>query len=69
MRKSKRIVIEVINSGIISVLGGSFILLTDPGFYWGLIGTGCLIAGVLVGYDYTTKTTQKTSDKRREDTQ
>ena len=53
---------EIADSGIIPALCGSYILLTSPGVFWGLIGVGLLITGIVFGYKYTEKTSTITSE-------
>jgi len=64
MSKKKSIIREITQSGIIPLLCGSFILLTDPGIFWGLIGFSSVCIGIVFGYQYTSKPAQDTSDSR-----
>ena len=54
---------EIIKSGLIPLFCGAYILLTDPGIFWGMIGTSFLLIGIYYGHNYTKKTSD-TSETR-----
>ena len=69
--KRTNIVIEVINSGIIPLIIGAFIIftevgITDPSFGWALLGLGFIVVGLFLGNDYIEKSSQVNPEKEEE---
>ncbi len=69
--KLKTIITEICNSGIIPLICGSYILLSEfskdtPNFIWGGIAVIMMAGGLILGDRYMNKPSRDTHDKENE---
>ena len=64
--KIRKVIREINASGIIPLLSGGYILLTDPGQFWGMIGAAFLVIGLVYGFQYTSRDTHDSRSQEGE---